>query len=78
MVITDGSTIIKKREATNMFSVKFDINITGDVIFFAEDKDIVKEYIDMKLRNLRIPLPFGGQDGSINIKVNSTNIKKIL
>ena len=36
------------------------------------------EYIDIKLRNLKIPLPFGGQDGSINVKANSTNVKKAL
>lgn len=60
-----------------MIRVKFDINLTGDVIFFASDKDIVKEHVDLKLCNLNIPLPFDGQDGSMNVKVNSVEVEKV-
>ena len=77
MIVTNGSTVVKEEASMNMFSVKFDMNITGDVIFFAKDEQLVKEYIDIKLRNIKMPLPFGGQDGSIHVKVNSIDVKEV-
>jgi len=77
MIITNGSTIVKKEASQSMFSVKFNINIAGDVIFFAKNKKLVEEYIDIKLRNVKMPLPFGGKDGNMNVKTNSVKIEEI-
>ena len=77
MIISDGSHIVEEDADLKMISVKFDINITGDVVFFAKDKKLVEEYIGTKLHNLNMPLPFGGQDESMNTKVNSIKIREV-
>lgn len=77
MIVTNGSTIVKEKASMNMFSVKFNMTITGDAIFFAKDEELVKEYIDIKLRNINMPLPFAAGDGSINVKVNSVKVEEV-
>jgi len=77
MIVTNGSTIVKEKASMSMFSVKFNMTITGDVILFARDKKLIKEYVDIKLHNIKMPLPFGGKDGGINVKVNSVKIEEV-
>jgi len=77
MIISDGSHVVEVTKQMKMVRARFNITITGDVIFFSEDKKNVKTYVDMELRNLKMPLPFSGQDGSMKVKVNSINVNEV-
>ena len=77
MIISDGSHVVDVVQPMQMVRTRFNITITGDVIFFSESKKNVERYVDMELRNLKMPLPFGGQDGSIKVKINSINVKEV-
>jgi len=78
MIMTDGSHIVEVPDdrKQKMFLFKFNITLSGDVAFFAEDKEVVEKYIKKCLKHVEMPLPFKGQDGSMKATVNKVEVKE--
>ena len=73
MIITDGSHIIdsndKRGDNHKQYIVSFNYTINGDIVVYANDIHIVKNYFtEIGLPKYR--LPFGFHDGSINVVNN--------
>lgn len=71
MIITDGSHIVEESKETKMVPITVRYECVATVCAFASDVDTVKKFVKQNRNRIKMPLPFGGQDGSQNLKIKS-------
>lgn len=67
-IIFDGSHVIADDKDLEMFHINYSFKTTGTVVVFAADIESVRTLVKRGKGRIDVPLPFGGQDGSQNIK----------
>jgi len=72
MIISDGSHVVEMPKDSKMVSIKVHYECFAEICVFADDVDTVKEFA--RGREVRMPLPFKGQDGSQNLILKSVMV----
>jgi len=77
MVITDGSHVVKMPKDTRMVEVTVRYECVATACLFADSVDTVKEFVKNSAEHRvfpKMPLPFGGQDGSQNLLIKKITV----
>lgn len=74
MTVMDGSHVVETPDDMKMVSIKVHYEGFAEVLVFAEDVATVKKFVKTHRWDKKIPLPFGGHDGSQNLKLKSIKV----